>query len=1445
MSDRLNSPPVFLLAFANDRNDRAQYLRNLPDELRQIREALDQAKSQGLCDYVYLPDATLKEILDTFTKNEYRNRIAVFHYGGHANSFQLMLETNDGRVATADAGGLAAFLSQQRGLQLVFLNGCSTQQQVEALLDANISMVIATSQAIKDEVATEFASRFYRGLAGGITVHAAYKEAEGAARTQGNGNVRNLFWAGAQPSLDKIQGERWPWDLYFKEGAENEGHWNLPETIGNPLFGVPPVPPGDLPNEPFRHLAWFTREDAEIFFGRNYQIRQLYDRITEPSGAPIVLLYGQTGVGKSSLLDAGLTPRMESTHDILYLRRNQELGLLETAKHGIGLCNEENNSLSSAWRAREAQTGKPLALIVDQVEEVFTRPTLDSKDELEDFLEALQEAFSKPQERPRGKLILGFRKEWESEIEQQLRAYKLPHAKVFLQPLDRQGIIQAVTGVTNSPRLKRHFGLVIEEGLAEVISDDLSADADSPLAPTLQILLTKMWAEAKGRSNANPLFERALYEELKRQGVLLGDFLDQQLAKLEAARSDLVVSGLALDVLGFHTTQLGTAEQRTAKEIEQEYRHCKEAVTFLVQKLKDLYLLAELPDDDRNAIAANSTRLAHDTLAPLVRARLDNSVSDGQRARRILENRSQEWRNNEHGAPLDGHDLTVVEQGAAGMRAWTSDEERLIQVSRKKRDQSQLRNRLLRVAGVTAIVLILIGAGVVWWQYRQAKASERRSISRQLAMSATSQLQTDPELSLLLAMQAMNQADTSEAQDALRRALVESHLRTTLRGHKSEIHSARFSPDARLVVTASKDQTARVWETNTGKTVADLKGHTGLIFSAEFSRDGSLLVTASEDGTAKLWQTSTWTSVRELRGKSGRVLGATFSPDGNFVITTDSEATARVWDTHNGNSVKVLSLPSSVGGAEFSSDGKMLATFGDVVTVWDTSTWRQLAEFHGPTDKGSEENGSFSPDGKYIVSAQGNRGDHIARIWEISTKRIVGELKGHTGEIFTTRFSPDGKFIVTASGDKSARVWETQTWQNVGALLGHSDLVFDAEFSRDSRLIVTASKDATARVWSNTMGELQTDLRGHTAVVNSAAFSPDGKLIVTASDDKTARVWKADMGGLVAELKGHTDKVVSAELSRDGGLIVTASNDRTARVWQTSTGKSLAELTGHSGVVRRAVFSPDSKLVVTASADSTARVWEASSGKNVATLKHPSMDPNDPSEVHSAVFSPDGKFIVTTSEFSAWVWNTGSGELISQLTPSAHATEGGGGVTIAEFSPDSKQIVIADEVGNVEIRGIKAESTAILLKGHTQYITKVAFSPDGKFIITASGDATTRVWEVNTGKTVLVLQGAGSEVFDAEFSPNGKFIVTGDQDNTARIWDAQTGRLLTELKGNKSAIRKVKHSPDGKFILTLSQDDRVRIYLCEVCESSENLLALASTRVTRPLTPDESRTYLP
>ena len=221
---RSSTVPVILLAFANDREDRTRYLRNLPEETRRLLRALDQAERDGLCSVVTRTNATAADILDLFQDPRYRDRIAVFHYGGHADGYSLLLESPEGRPSPADATGLAAFLAQQTGLVLVFLNGCSTDAQVQALLGAGVAAVIATSQDILDDVATEFAGRFYSALASGLTLRGAFGEAEGAAITAFGSNTHLRHGRAAKQVSDV---KEWPWKLHTRGGDQAIGNWTL------------------------------------------------------------------------------------------------------------------------------------------------------------------------------------------------------------------------------------------------------------------------------------------------------------------------------------------------------------------------------------------------------------------------------------------------------------------------------------------------------------------------------------------------------------------------------------------------------------------------------------------------------------------------------------------------------------------------------------------------------------------------------------------------------------------------------------------------------------------------------------------------------------------------------------------------------------------------------------------------------------------------------------------------------------------------------------------------------------------------------------------------------------------------------------------------------------------------------------------------------------------
>ncbi|MCK6559438.1 DUF1566 domain-containing protein [candidate division KSB1 bacterium] len=717
----MNEPtqkPVIFLAFAQDRVQGGAYLRNLPAELDGIRKALQKARQAQLCEVEERANATVENICDVF--QEFQDRIAIFHFGGHADSFELLLESLAGAHAAAHREGLVSFLVRQLGLKLVFLNGCSTQQHALDLKEAGIPAVIGTARTIDDAVAADLAVRFYKGLAAGHTIERAWAEAVDQVKMEKGPDWRALHWQGKTETPD-----RFPWEICYREGAEKVKDWNLPDAAGNPLFGLPEIPEDyfiKLPEQPFIGLEYFRKEHAAIFFGRGAEIRKLYNYVTGIH--PIILFYGESGVGKSSLLDAGLLPRLEHDYTVQYARRDATEGLTATllqALQAAGATTEEPAALLEAWLRIEAKTNRPLIVILDQAEETFTQPLKNHPEtgrELEVFLAASMGVFDHPGQRPRGKLILSYRKEYHPEIQAAFQSFSLPHAPMFLRQLDRTGIIEAVEGLTRSAHTQEKYHLEIAESeqgdLAETIATDLLADQKSAIAPVLQMVLTKLWHSAVQESPHAPRFTLPLYHQLKSAGIAMDEFLQQQMAQLRQWNEEVVASGLALDLLHAHTTPHGTAGTCSLTELRRAYSHRQEILEPLLVECKRLYLLTD-GQEKQNA----STRLAHDILAPVIMREYQNSDKPGQRAARVLSSKLPDFKADEINVWLDKADLTVVEKGYQGMRQLADSEQRLLQISQKRRH----RGRLI----LYTIIVVLAGfSGLAYWGIRSSLEKDKQ-----------------------------------------------------------------------------------------------------------------------------------------------------------------------------------------------------------------------------------------------------------------------------------------------------------------------------------------------------------------------------------------------------------------------------------------------------------------------------------------------------------------------------------------------------------------------------------------------------------------------------------------------------------------------------------------------------------------------------------------------
>ncbi len=1363
MADRR---PVIFLAFANDRDDRARYLRNLPEEARRVQKRLEEAEPRRICEVVVRTNTMVSELLDVFMDPRYRDRIAVFHFGGHAGGYQLVLESAQGCPEFAHAGGLADFLGHQGGLQLVFLNGCSTERQVEGLLQAGIPAVIATSEAIDDNTATDLSVRFYTALAGGATLASAYAEAVASVKTLKGDRARDVYRDVYR--ADPVICDRWPWDLVVKEGAEIVRNWSLPEAAGDPLFGLPSLPEQDLPETPYRHLQWFREEDAELFFGRGREIRTFYELATSPSAAPLVLFYGQSGVGKSSILAAGLLPRLVSSHEVRYARRQRELGLTETLMAALEP-HGPDAPLAEVWHALESTADRPLVVILDQVEEAYTRPRRDDPGELERFVRVLTETFAERSARPRGKLVLGFRKEWLADLEERLRESKIPRSKSYLERFDRNGIIEIVEGPVRSERLRRHLNLSIEPGLAELIADNLLEDRDAPVAPTLGVLLTKMWKHAKTRNTHAPEFATDLYQELRSKGLLLDDFVDEQLNAMRDWNAQVVDTGLALDLLAFHTTPLGTGESRSKAEVDATYSHQTSALPELLQRGKDLYLLVDHePQGQERSNQADGTRLAHDTLAPLLRRRFKDSDLPGQRARRILENRGGEWRGGQAGSLLDQTDLATVERGESGMPAWSPDERRLIQASRAWR-----RNRRWVLRGVVAAALAAVA--LITGLYFSARSNERRaviladrSLSQVLASEAYGERRLN--LALLLSVEALRTDTTFDARDALLSTLLRRSPRLISRWAANErVHDVAVSPDGTILAAGASG--IQLWNLRTREQIGEPLG-SGAAFSVEFSPDGATLASGT-GSTIRFWDVKTRQPIGEpLEGHEGPVLGVAISPDGATLASASNDSTVRLWDvkTHRPIGEPLAGNPGYVSSVVFSPDGATLASGGGHgnIHLWSVKSRRRIGKpLEDAAGTGPKFGVAFSPDGRTLASTAA---DGTIQLWDMKTREPIGKpWTGNAGPAVSVAWSRDGATLASGGIDGTIHLWDMKTRRTIGEpLVAHKGAVFSLAFLPDNTTLASGGEDSAVRIWDvkphDPIGEALGKQEGTVSIV---AFSPDGAILASGGEDSTVRLWDVKTRRPIGEpLAAHSGKVSSIAFSHDGATLAIGGNG-SVHLWDVKSRRPIGEpFTERSGYETSVAFSPDGASLAIGSQSGTVHLWDVKTRQRIG-------EPHtiDAGRVQSVAISPDGTILAVGSDRSINLWDMKLRRSIGKVLE-----EGADVHYVVAFSPNGTTLASGRVDGSIGLWDTKTgQPIGEPLVAHKGGVLSVAFSPDGATLASGSLDGTARLWDVKSHRPVgVALTGHAGAVWSVAFSSDGTTLATGGDDGTVRLWDATT-----------------------------------------------------------------------
>ncbi len=1149
---------------------------------------------------------------------------------------------------------------------------------------------------------------------------------------------------------------------------------------------------------PYKGLMPYLEEDAAFFFGREKWSSIITDNLIS---LRLTLVYGTSGVGKTSVLRAGVA------HNLRQLAKNNlnEFGQPEFAVVAF-----------NAWR------DDPLEGLVQQVEknvrEIFPEVQVPERGTslaktLEDWAKALVSA-----QEDSGKLFI---------ILDQFEEYFLYHTHE-----DGKG-----TFAVEFPRTVNQSGLPVnflisirEEELAKLdrfkgrisnlfgnylripqLDEESAVDA---IRHPIRVYNQRQKPGAKSIGIETELVKEVL-KEVKVGNVSIGESgrggVDLQLAEtkeeIETPYLQLVMTRLWEKEMkeGSDSLRLGTFKRLGGAEniVKQ---HLNERIEPLSKREKDIaakvfqYLVT--PGGTKIAYPALELAKKGRVSARQLQALLGKLSSPAQRILRPV-GPSPENPNVERYEIF--HDKL-----APAILDWHN----------KYQHNQDIKRWQLVTTGVASLAIVFLGLLILAeYQRLQAAVSETKALLAASTARLDSQEYFDSLIDGLRAFRNLKSTENSwtlrwflrskiredislDIQQVLQRALARVNERNRLIVSQKKVLDVSFSNDGQMLATASKDGTIKLWNLD-GKIITSLPENNtqaSYFWRVSFSPNDQLLAAGSTSGKINLWSID-GNKIKELeplKGQKGRwIFDLNFHPSQPILASASADGTVKLWrfngqqiesepvDIINVSDIERDGIPKDkkvVRTISFSHDGKILATGSDTDKASTIQLWsfkdQKLQLLKSFTKKHDDWiwDINFSPDDQLLGTASR---DGTITLWNLEGEKLK-TFNGHETPFTSIKFIVYGKkkeiIIVAASHDKTIKFWNREG-EELTTLKGHKKGVWRTTVSPDGKTIATASEDGTVKVWNLK----HQDLFGHEDTIFQVVFSRDGKFLATASKDNTVKLWRFDKENIydlqyIKTIKAHKNFVTSVSFSPDISTLVTASWDKKAKLWNLESDQPLETFDKHTEEIWKVEHNPKLPLLGTVSSDGTAKLWNFD-GTVHRDFDHFPQQKKD--NVISLSFTPDGQRLATailvppnSGKNDVMIWDVNGGVTPIRQFSSLHKDW----LRDMDVSPDGQMIATASKDGAVKLWGLDGtdqtpyQDNYSKINHHNSQIWSVYFSPIEPLLLTASDDKTVKLWTLD-GQLKKTFFGHQGSVLSASFSPSGKFIASSGTDRRVILWN--------------------------------------------------------------------------